>query len=124
MSRRLPQNTKRKRVILNTNHGILKKMGDVMIVPTVDHLLDNALSVLQNEIYALKKKTDDGFMLDYEEANIMTKYVDALVKLSKESRELAKSDDLSELTNEEIAKLASEILDLPKPTTGSEDPLN
>lgn len=105
---------KRRRIILSTNMDVVKKNGVVQHIPTIDALLDTALGVLQNEIHVFKHKTDTGIPLDKDEAGTLTKYVDALVKLSRENREQAKSEELAQLSDQELAELANSIIDTKK----------
>ncbi len=104
----------KRRLILSSNMDIVKKNGVVQTIPTIDALLDTALGVLQNEIHVFKHKTDTGIQLDKDESGTLTKYVDALVKLSRENREQARSEELSELSNEELAELANSIIETKK----------
>jgi ribosomal protein L17 len=48
--------------------------------------------------------------LNTHESRAVREYVECIVKLSKEAREAARQQDLSNLTNEELLALATELL--------------
>jgi ribosome-binding ATPase YchF (GTP1/OBG family) len=82
----------------------------VIVVPTVDRLMNDALSIIGSELAAYKSKTQKGMRLDAKEARSVQNYMDALVKLNREMREAARMHDLSNLSDEELSKLAHEVL--------------
>jgi hypothetical protein len=49
-------------------------------------VLDDALSILNNEVQRYRVKSNQGFGLDVEEAKILRTYVQSLVDLSREQR--------------------------------------
>ena len=87
-----------------------RKLVPTIVVPTVDRLMNDALSIIGSELAAYRHKTSKGMRLELKEAKNVQGYMDALVKLNREMREAARMHDLSNLTDEELAKLASEVL--------------
>lgn len=83
--------------------------SNVVVVPTVEKLLENGLCVIGNELAKYASKTGKGISLDLKEARVVQAYMDALCKLSREDRERRRSEDLSELSSEELVQLANEI---------------
>lgn len=87
----------------------------VLVVPEAETLIADALRIIQNQLTQISnmssKAIAKGQTLPLAEARVLQGYIKALVELSKESRERAKSDDLSNLSDEELAKLAQALLD-------------
>ena len=81
-------------------------LADTVLVPDVASAMSNAVTIISNELAVLCRKTTQNIRLNPNEAKLVREFVQALVLLSKESREQAKQDDLSNLSNEEIASLA------------------
>lgn len=84
--------------------------SDVVVVPTLERLVDDALSVIGSELAYYRAKTKRGANLDLKEARALQGYVEALVKLTKEAREQSRAQDLSTLSNEELLQLASQLV--------------
>ncbi len=59
-------------------------------------VLDDALSILNNEIQRYRVKSGQGFSLDAEEAKILRTYIQSLVELSREQRNQELHDGLQE----------------------------
>jgi hypothetical protein len=83
---------------------------DVTIVPTLDALVSDAMSIIGTELSFYRAKTKRGARLDLKEAKVIRDYVEALVKLSKEAREASRHQDLTEMTNEELLQLAMKLI--------------
>jgi hypothetical protein len=77
---------------------------DVIKVPAVENMLDDALTVIALELAKYKRNVHVGRSLDLKEARVLQGYVKALVELSKENRERAKDEDGSELSDVELMK--------------------
>jgi hypothetical protein len=96
-------------------------MKDTVLVPDVQSAMTNAVTIIANELARYCSKTTRGVTLDLKEARIVKEYIAALVSLSKEAREAAKQEDLSNLTNEEILELAQKVLLTSKTQEAKED---
>ncbi len=83
--------------------------ADVVVVPQVDRLVSDALAIIGSELAYYRAKTKRGVRLDTKEARIVRDYTEALIKLSKESREAARAEDLSNLTDAELLQLAERL---------------
>lgn len=83
------------------------------VIPNIDTLMNDALSIIASELHKYRHKTSGTSVLDLKEARALQGYMETLVKLSKENREQARADDLANLTDEELAQLASQVLKLP-----------
>ena len=88
----------------------VKSSTITIVIPTVDKLLGDALSIISHELTHYKIKVSKGLVLDQRESRSVQGYMETLVKLSREAREAQKQHDLSSLTDEEISKLAEEIV--------------
>lgn len=88
----------------------MTKVAAVNVLPSVDSLVSDAMSIISSELAFYRAKTKRGISLDMKEARIVRDYVDALVKLSKEARECSRQEDLSKLSNEELLQLAVELV--------------
>lgn len=99
---------------------ILPSQGsqEVITLPTLESLTADALAIIGNELTRYRCKTSKGITLDLKEARVITGYLDALTRASKESREQARSEDLSDLSNEELLQLATQIAGTNKRLSG------
>ena len=78
---------------------------NVLIAPSSEDLLADAMSVLANELARYRHKSNKGMSLDLKEARIMQGYIKCLVDINKEIREMERDDDYSNLSKEELQKL-------------------
>jgi len=85
------------------------QQSEVVVIPTIERLLEDALSIIGCELAQYKSKSRRGITLDLKEARIVQGYVDSLTKAQKESREQARAHDLSDLSNEELLQLATQL---------------
>lgn len=96
-----------------SNEPVRRKVtvvSDVTVVPSIDRLTTDALGILSCELAYYRTKTASGAVLNEKEVVILQRHIDSLVKLSKEAREIAKAEDLSKLSNEELLELAESIV--------------
>ena len=84
--------------------------GASIVMPSVEHMLSDALRIMSNEIAKLTSKSNQGRTLDSNENRVLQGYVKSLVEINKEIREQSKKDDLSNLSNEEIIELLKSLL--------------
>jgi hypothetical protein len=80
-----------------------------VIVPTLDTLMNDALAIIGSELAHYRSKTKRGLNLGLKEARIVQYYMDSLVKMSRDSREQARAEDLADLSNEELLQLATSL---------------
>jgi hypothetical protein len=83
-------------------------------------VLDDALSILNNEIQRFRVKSSQGFGLDVDEAKVLRTYVQSLVDLSREQRAQEEHDGLqdamSKMSDDELLLMYQEKLtDTKKP---------
>lgn len=105
----------RKIVTLDPNKLLEKPKRDIdlskaLLAPEVDEMFGDAMTVLSNEIEYYKDKTLRGNRLSNEESGIMTRYIKAMVDLSKEAREIVKSKKLDEMTDEQLLDLVDKFV--------------
>ena len=81
---------------------------------STDMLLNDAKLIIQAEIARYRDKAVRGISLDLKEARVVSNYLSELTKLQKEEREQARSEDLSNLSDEELLQLASQVLNTNK----------
>ena len=107
----------KKRIILPKRTNQINER-EVSVLPSLSALLDDAKSIIGAELAQYRHKVKRGATLDLKEARAVQGYMETLVKLSKEEREAARSEDLSSLSNEELLQLATSLTNksLPKPT--------
>ena len=99
---------KRRKIVMPEKSNQLEN-SDVTVVPSINHLLNDALSIIGAELAQYRAKTSRGVTLDLKEARVIANYMDTLTRASKEAREQARADDLSDLSNEELRQLAMEL---------------
>jgi len=96
-----------------------KKEEVTVVVPTLNSLISDATSIIGAELSMYRAKSKRGSFLDLKEARVIANYMDILLKMSKEAREQARADDLSDLSDEELLQLAAQLgkvsSSLPKP---------
>lgn len=81
------------------------KKPSMLVMPNIDGMISDALSILQTEILRMKTKSMQGRPLDPLEAKLLQGYIRSLSELAKEDRERAKDVDLTALTTEELVAL-------------------
>lgn len=90
------------------SNKLINKQSNPIVMPSVDQMVADALSVVQKEIQKFQSKALQGRGLDITEARILQGYIKSLVDLSKEDRERVKDLDLSNMSTEELLKLLGE----------------
>lgn len=98
----------KKKIILPKKTNQVDK-SSTTVVPTLNSLMNDALAIIGAELAQYRSKTSRGVTLDLKEARVIANYMDTLTRASKESREQARSDDLSDLTNDELLQLATQL---------------
>jgi hypothetical protein len=78
--------------------------------PSLNTLINDALSIIGSELAYYSNKTKRGASLDLKEARIVTAYMDSLVKMSKEVREAQKPEQLEHLSDEQLIELAGKAI--------------
>jgi hypothetical protein len=76
---------------------------------TPENILASAMSIVAMEIVKLQQKSSRT-SLDQKDARILQGYIKSMVELSREQRERDRSDDLSKLSTDELAKIAAGML--------------
>lgn len=99
-----------KRIIFPPKHPQIDT-SQVSVVPKIESLLSDALVIMGAELARYRAKVQRGSGLDLKESRCVREFIDSITKLSKESREAARAQDLSNLTNEELLQLAVDLLD-------------
>jgi len=98
-----------KRIILPEKRAQIDT-SQVSVIPRIDALLNDALIIMGTELARYRSKVQRGASLDLKESRCVKEMVESIVKMNKESREAARQQDLSNLTNEELLQLATELL--------------
>lgn len=84
--------------------------NSTIIKPTVEHILQDALDIVTNEIMKLKARSvHGGGSLNINEARVLQGYIKSLVELSKESRETRDSEDLANISDTELLTLIEQL---------------
>jgi len=83
---------------------------DVVVVPSLDSLVSDAVIVIANELAYYRGKTCRGATLGSKETIAFRGLVEALCRLTKEAREQSRAEDLGKLSNEELMDLATKVL--------------
>lgn len=89
--------------------------SQVTVVNDTENLLNDAKMIIAAELARYRGKAMQGISLDLKEARVVQGYLDSLTKLQKEEREQARSQDLSNLNDEELMQLAQQVLGSSKP---------
>lgn len=90
-------------------------------VTSINDLVSDAMAIIAHELRHYRSKTSRGANLDLKEARVVSNYLDTLTRANKEAREAARQHDLSNLSNEELMQLASQVLEAPKSPKSDKD---
>tara|TARA_R100001163_G_C4959716_1_gene124058 strand:+ start:273 stop:638 length:366 start_codon:yes stop_codon:yes gene_type:complete len=81
------------------------------IIPATELLLHDAKAIIGAELAHYRSKAVRGVTLDPKEARIVQGYLESLVKIQREEREIAEAQDLSSLSDSELMHLAKKVLE-------------
>jgi hypothetical protein len=81
------------------------------IIPATELLLHDAKAIIGAELAHYRSKAVRGVTLDPKEARIVQGYLESLVKIQREEREIAETQDLSRLSDTELMHLAKRVLE-------------
>jgi hypothetical protein len=81
------------------------------IIPATELLLHDAKAIIGAELAHYRSKAVRGVTLDPKEARIVQGYLESLVKIQREEREIAETQDLSSLSDTELMHLAKRVLE-------------
>jgi hypothetical protein len=81
------------------------------IIPATELLLHDAKAIIGAELAHYRSKAVRGVTLDPKEARIVQGYLESLVKIQREEREIAETQDLSTLSDTELLRLAKRVLE-------------
>jgi hypothetical protein len=81
------------------------------IIPATELLLHDAKAIIGAELAHYRSKAVRGVTLDPKEARIVQGYLESLVKIQREEREIADTQDLSTLSDVELLHLAKRVLE-------------
>ena len=99
----------KKRIVLPPNKNKIS-LEQSSIIPATELLLHDAKAIIGAELARYRAMVLRGVTLDSKQARIVQGYLESLVKIQKEEREQARDEDLSQLSNEELLKLAASVL--------------
>lgn len=85
------------------------KSADVTLYGSTDLLMSKALEMLRRDMENLYI-TVGHRALDEKEARKLMGYIKAIVDISKEQREIEKSNDITNMSDEELKALARKLL--------------
>ena len=101
---------KPKRIILPPKKRQIS-LDNSSIIPATELLLHDAKAIIGAELAHYRSKAVRGVTLDPKEARIVQGYLESLVKIQKEEREIAGTQDLSTLSDTELLHLAKRVLE-------------
>ena len=81
------------------------------IIPATELLLHDAKAIIGAELAHYRSKEVRGVTLDPKEARIVQGYLESLVKIQREEREIADAQDLSAMSDVELLRLAKRVLE-------------
>lgn len=91
----------------NRHFTVVQTNKKLSLVPTVENVMNDAISILAKEVAELKNRLNrPGVAMSAEESTKLSKIVKSLVDISREERARESVDDLSNLTNEQLIELA------------------
>jgi len=102
--------TEPKRIILPPKKRTVT-LESSSIIPATEMLLHDAKAIIGAELAHYRSKAVRGVTLDPKEARIVQGYLESLVKIQREEREIAETQDLSTLSDVELLRLAKRVLE-------------
>ena len=81
------------------------------VIPATELLLHDAKAIIGAELAHYRSKAVRGVTLAPKEARIVQGYLESLVKIQREEREIAETQDLSALSDVELMHLAKRVLE-------------
>ena len=81
------------------------------VIPATELLLHDAKAIIGAELAHYRSKAVRGVTLDPKEARIVQGYLESLVKIQREEREIADAQDLSAMSDSELMRLAKRVLE-------------
>ena len=81
------------------------------VIPATELLLHDAKAIIGAELAHYRSKAVRGVTLDPKEARIVQGSLESLVKIQREEREIAETQDLSALSDSELMHLAKRVLE-------------
>lgn len=81
------------------------------VIPATELLLHDAKAIIGAELAHYRSKAVRGVTLDPKEARIVQGYLESLVKIQREEREIADAQDLSAMSDVELLRLAKRVLE-------------
>ena len=81
------------------------------IIPATELLLHDAKAIIGAELAHYRSTAVRGVTLDPKEARIVQGYLESLVKIQREEREIAETQYLSTLSDTELLHLAKRVLE-------------
>ena len=81
------------------------------VIPATELLLHDAKAIIGAELAHYRSKAVRGVTLDPKEARIVQGYLESLVKIQREEREMSEAQDLSSLPDSELMHLAKRVLE-------------
>ena len=81
------------------------------VIPATELLLHDAKAIIGAELAHYRSKAVRGVTLDPKEARIVQGYLESLVKLQREEREIDETQDLSALSDVALMHLAKRVLE-------------
>ena len=83
----------------------------ISIITATELLLHDAKAIIGADLAHYRSKAVRGVTLDPKEARIVQGYLESLVKIQREEREIAETQDLSTLSDTELLHLAKRVLE-------------
>ena len=102
--------TESKRIILPPKKRRVS-LESSSIIPATELLLHDAKAIIGAELAHYRSKAVRGVTLDPKEARIVQGYLESLVKIQREEREMSEAQDLSTLSDSELMRLAKRVLE-------------
>jgi hypothetical protein len=88
--------------------------ANISNLASVDHMLDDALGILETELIGLKVKQREGHKLKLAESRVLVGYIKSLVELSKEQRERDSQKNFGDMSDEELLEHFKQRVDAKK----------
>lgn len=82
------------------------KKSDIIILPELQEVLDDAASIVQTELAKLRRRSEVGSIpMDLDTARVLQGYIKSAIDLSKEARERDKDSDADDMSDREVLEM-------------------
>lgn len=98
--------------------GVPADQVETTSIPAIQRIMDDAVSIISEQVKRLHIKSYQGIALDANESNILQKYIQMVVSIQRELREAEKDGEalkkLKSMSDAELLEYAQSLIEAKK----------